>query len=58
MADADAEEKGIPYYFPDDQPIRFTLQVFPNSGLQNPNSALGRGSCFIFRRLTHNSWTP
>lgn len=33
MPEAEGSDKSIPYFFPDECPVRFTLQVFPHSGL-------------------------
>lgn len=33
MSEADESDKSIPYFFPDECPVRFTLQVFPHSGM-------------------------
>lgn len=30
------EERSVPYLFPSDEPIRYTLQVFPQSGTVSP----------------------
>lgn len=27
------DDQSVPYFFPDDRPIRHTLQVFPQSGI-------------------------
>lgn len=35
----DARENSVPYFFPDDHPVRFTLQVFPHSGGKMPTQA-------------------
>ncbi len=32
MSDTEESDKNIPYFFPDERPIRFTLEVFPHSG--------------------------
>lgn len=32
MSDAEESDSNIPYFFPDERPIRFTLEAFPHSG--------------------------
>lgn len=44
MSDTEESDKNIPYFFPDERPIRFTLEVFPHSG-QRPNAPWSVGSC-------------
>ncbi|CAM9201577.1 unnamed protein product [Scytosiphon promiscuus] len=31
MSDSEGSDRNIPYYFPDEHPIRFTLEVFPHA---------------------------
>lgn len=32
MSDTEESDNNIPYFFPDERPIRFTLEAFPHSG--------------------------
>ena len=35
-ADAEESDLNTPYFFPDERPVRFTLEVFPHSGEREP----------------------
>lgn len=34
--DAEESDLNTPYFFPDERPVRFTLEVFPHSGEREP----------------------
>lgn len=45
MSNSEESERNIPYFFPDEHPIRFTLGVFPHAGgVSRVESSL---SCFL-----------